>query len=263
MSFLHPLLAVLCGSLVGFTLGLIGGGGSIMATPLLLYVVGLEPHMAIGTSALAVSANAFVNFGDHARKHHVRWYSAIVFAVFGIAGAALGSTIGKAFDGKKLLFLFAVLMIVVGLLMLRRKRNSDQTSGTERINFRALITIGAVGLAVGTLSGFFGIGGGFLIVPGLLFATGMPMIFAIGSSLLSVGTFGLTTALNYAISGKIDWLIALEFIGGGILGGLLGTQLATSLSTSKEALNRIFAVLVFVVAIYMLFKNAGAFGIHV
>lgn len=263
MTFLHPLLAILCGCLVGFTLGLIGGGGSVMATPLLLYIVGLEPHMAIGTGALAVSANAFVNFGDHARKRHVRWYSAIVFAVFGIAGAALGSTIGKAFNGKKLLFLFAIMMIVVGVLMLRRKRNTNTAAGAERLSLRALITIGAVGLAVGTLSGFFGIGGGFLIVPGLLFATGMPMIFAIGSSLLSVGTFGLTTALNYAISGKIDWLISAEFIGGGVLGGFIGTKLATSLSTSKEALNRIFAALVFVVAIYMLFKNASAFGIHV
>src|SRR3984957_6014798 len=86
MDLLHPLSAVLCGALVGFTLGLIGGGGSIMETPLLLYVVGLQPHVAIGTSALAVSANAFANFGGHARAGNVRWRCAVTFAVIGVAG---------------------------------------------------------------------------------------------------------------------------------------------------------------------------------
>src|SRR5260221_1145002 len=121
MDLLHPLLAVLCGALVGFTLGLIGGGGSIMATPLLLYVVGLQPHVAIGTGALAVSVNAFANFGGHARSGNVRWRCAIIFSVVGIVGAAVGSLLGKQVDGKQLLSLFAVLMIVIGVLMLRRK----------------------------------------------------------------------------------------------------------------------------------------------
>src|SRR5580700_8209845 len=124
MDLLHPLLAVLCGALVGFTLGLIGGGGSIMATPLLLYVVGLQPHVALGTGALAVSVNAFANFGGHARSGHARWR----FAVIGLGGAAFGSMLGKQ---------------VVRLLCDRRR---------------------------------------FLIVPGLLVSTGMPMIFAISSS---------------------------------------------------------------------------------
>lgn len=264
ISSIHTLLALLSGGTVGFTLGLIGGGGSILATPLMLYVVGLAPHAAIGTSALAVSANAFVNFGGHARKGNVRWRSAIIFALFGIAGAVVGSTLGKAFNGKKLLFLFAVLMIVVGALMLRRRSTSGQTaSAQEKIDLKTAIFVALAGLLVGALSGFFGIGGGFLIVPGLLFSTGMPMIFAIGSSLLSVGTFGLTTAVNYAASGKVDWIVAIEFIIGGVIGGLIGTWLAVALSTRKAALNRIFAGLVFAVALYMLYKNAAAFGIRI
>ena len=120
IDIVQMILAVLCGSLVGFTLGLIGGGGSIMETPLLLYVVGLPPHVAIGNGALAVSANSFINFGGHARSGNVRWRSAILFAVIGMAGAAIGSTLGKTFDGQRLLFLFAVLMVVVGVMMLRR-----------------------------------------------------------------------------------------------------------------------------------------------
>lgn len=250
---MQAVLAVLCGGLVGFTLGLIGGGGSIMATPLLLYVVGLAPHQAIGTGALAVSVNAFINCAGHARVGNVRWRSAIVFAVAGMAGAALGSTLGKAFDGKRLLFLFAILMIVVGVLMLRRRPPASLTG--ERPG--SVPRVVAAALVVGTLSGFFGIGGGFLIVPGLLLSTGMPMLFAVGSSLLAVGTFGMTTAANYAMSGLVVWPVAGEYIAGGIAGGIAGMALAVRLAPRKAALNQIFAGFVFIVAVYMLYRNSA------
>src|SRR5262249_1367441 len=108
------------GSLVGFTLGLVGGGGSILATPLLLYVFGVaQPQIAVGTGALAVSVNAYANLIGHARKGHVWWRCAIVFALIGTVGALAGSTLGKVMDGQRLLFLFGILMLVVGALMLR------------------------------------------------------------------------------------------------------------------------------------------------
>jgi hypothetical protein len=263
MDFLHPLLAVLCGALVGFTLGLIGGGGSIMATPLLLYVVGLPPHVAIGTGALAVSANSFINFSGHARSGNVRWRSAILFAVIGMIGAALGSTLGKTFNGQRLLFLFAVLMVAVGIIMLRRGSGPQkQAIGSEEpLSAAALGKVSAAALFVGMLSGFFGIGGGFLIVPGLLFSTSMPMIFAVGSSLLAVGSFGLTTAANYGWSGLVDWQVAAEYIGGGIVGGMIGMRLCNHLAPRKAALNKVFAGLVFVVATYMLYRNLSAFTV--
>ena len=251
---IQAVLAVLCGGLVGFTLGLIGGGGSIMATPLLLYVVGLAPHQAIGTGALAVSVNAFINCAGHARVGNVRWRSAIIFAVAGMAGAALGSTLGKAFDGKRLLFLFAILMIVVGVLMLCRRSIAAPQAGERPGSVPAVV---AASLVVGMLSGFFGIGGGFLIVPGLLLSTGMPMLFAVGSSLLAVGTFGMTTAANYAMSGLVVWPIAGEYIAGGIAGGMAGMALAVRLAPRKAALNQIFAGFVFIVAIYMLYRNSA------
>ncbi|MDT7953295.1 MAG: sulfite exporter TauE/SafE family protein, partial [Acetobacteraceae bacterium] len=154
----------------------------------------------------------------------------------------------------------AVLMIVVGVLMLRPRRAASGT-GEERLSVRSLGRITVSALLVGALSGFFGIGGGFLIVPGLIFATGMPMINAIGSSLLSVGSFGATTAANYALSGLVAWALAAEFIGGGVLGGLLGMRLALRVSGHRATLNRIFAGLIFVVAAYMLYRNAGTLGI--
>ena len=120
---------MLSGGAVGFSLGLIGGGGSILAVPLLLYVVGIgDPHVAIGTSALSVAANAFANLLGHWRAGNVKWPCAATFALAGILGAAIGSTIGKLVDGQQLLFLFALAMIVVGVAMLRPRAAAGNRS---------------------------------------------------------------------------------------------------------------------------------------
>jgi uncharacterized membrane protein YfcA len=249
---LQALLAIVCGSAVGFSLALIGGGGSILAVPLLLYVVGVhDPHLAIGTSALAVAVNAFANLIPHARAGHVRWKAAFTFAATGVVGAYIGSTFGKAVNGQHLLVLFALLMLVVAALMLRGRRSGPDRYPLPRMYPR----LGVVGLGAGGLSGFFGIGGGFLIVPGLMFASGMEIIHAIGTSLFAVGAFGLTAATNYAISGLIDWPVAAEFIGGGIVGGWLGAIGARRLAKTRGALNLIFALAIIAVAILMLVKS--------
>jgi len=131
LTFTQTVLAIASGSVVGFSLGLVGGGGSILAVPLLVYVVGLDnPHIAIGTSAIAVALNAASNLAMHARSGNVKWYCAGVFAAAGVAGAYLGSTLGKMMDGQRLLALFAVLMMVVGALMLR---------GRARVGVRHLV----------------------------------------------------------------------------------------------------------------------------
>jgi uncharacterized membrane protein YfcA len=257
---MNELLAVLSGSLVGFSLGLIGGGGSILAVPLLLYVVGIpDPHVALGTSALAVAANAFANLAQHARAGTVKWPCAATFAASGVLGALFGSNIGKSVDGERLLFVFALVMIAVGLSMLRG-RGSEGDPGVH-INRRIAVRLIGIGFLTGMVSGFFGIGGGFLIVPGIMLGSGMAVINAIGSSLFSVGAFGLTTAANYAVSGLVDWTVAALFIAGGVAGGVLGMKAAVTLSARKGALARIFAWVLFAVAAYMLYRNAGAIGL--
>lgn len=250
-------LSTASGVLVGFSLGLVGGGGSILAVPLLVYVVGLnDPHVAIGTSAIAVAVNAAANLATHARSGHVKWRCATIFASAGVVGAYLGSTLGKIVDGQRLLALFAVLMMVVGGLMLRNRADlGDPGVRLSRENLPKLIVSG---LGVGVLSGFFGIGGGFLIVPALVLATGMPMLNAIGSSLVAVTAFGLTTAANYAVSGLIDWRIAFLFVAGGTLGGLIGARLAKSLGARRGLLTSVFSGLIFAVAIYVLFRYLSA-----
>lgn len=245
------LLGGLSGSLVGFTLGLIGGGGSILAVPLMIYLVGVaQPHVAIGTSALAVAVNAGANLIPHTLRGTVKWQCAGIYATAGVMGAYLGSSAGKAVDGHRLLFLFALLMIAIGILMLRKRSDPGNPDvECQRQNAPRVIAYGSV---TGLFSGFFGIGGGFLIVPGLMAATGMPIINAVGSSLLAVTAFGLTTAINYAMADLIDWPLAATFIGGGVLGGVAGAFASRRLA-DKGSLNLIFSGIIFAVAAYMMF----------
>jgi len=250
----HWLITFACGSLVGCTLGLIGGGGSILAVPLLLYVVGIQdPHVAIGTSAFAVGTNGAVNLVGHWRLGNVKLPCAFAFAVAGVIGAVVGSTLGKAVDGQKLMLLFAFAMFAVGVAMLRRRPDAGDPG--VHINPVIAVRLIGVGFLTGLLSGFFGIGGGFLIVPGLMLGSGMPMLYAVGSSLFSVAAFGFTTAANYAWSGLIDWPIALLFIAGGAAGGLAGIRLATHLAAERQTLARVFAVVVLIVAAYVASKS--------
>src|SRR5437879_8516052 len=195
----------------------------------MVYVVGVgEPHVAIGTSAIAVAANAAVNLSNHARGGTVRWSCALTFAAAGIIGAFLGSIFGKMLDGQKLLALFALLMLVIALLMLKtRSRIGLPDVQMSWANMPAIV---GLGLATGTLSGFFGIGGGFLIVPALMLATGMSIINAVSSSLVAVTAFGLTTAASYAWSGLISWGLAGLFVAGGLGGGVLGKRLGRLLT---------------------------------
>ena len=255
MTFgLQDLLAVGSGSLVGFLLGLVGGGGSILAVPLLVYLVGIgSTHLAIGTSAVAVAASAATNLFGHARARTVKWPCALVFAASGVVGAAGGAALGKLMDGGKLLALFGMLMVAIGLLTLvpRRGGIDDDVRLTRATARRLLPLLIGTGLLVGALSGFFGIGGGFLIVPGLLGTTAMPLLNAIGSSLAAVTAFGATTAVSYAWSGLVDWRLAGLFVLGGAFGGALGIWLAQRLAGYKRALTYLFAGIVVSVGVYV------------
>jgi len=256
MSGLALALGLASGSLVGFSLGLIGGGGSILAVPLMIYLVGVpQPHVAIGTSAVAVGVNAAANLVQHARRGTVKWRCASVFAAAGVAGALVGSTLSKWMDGQRLLAMFALLMFAVGASMLRRRPEAG--SGSIELSHENFPKLVILGVLTGLLSGFFGIGGGFLIVPGLMLATGMPILNAIGSSLVAVAAFGVTSAANYAVSGLVDWGLAAVFIAGGVLGGLLGAALAKHLADKRGALNITFALVIFAVATYMLVRSLG------
>ena len=151
------------------------------------------------------------------------------------------------------------MMIAVGSAMLRPRDTSGDPD--VRVNPAIVARLVAIGLLVGAISGFFGIGGGFLIVPGIMLGSGMPILNAIGSSLFSVGAFGLTTAISYALSGLIDWSIVGAFIVGGVVGGLVGMKAALRLAARKQLLSRLFAGVLFLVAAYMaVHSGATLFG---
>ncbi|HXY57068.1 MAG TPA: sulfite exporter TauE/SafE family protein [Methylocystis sp.] len=252
------LIAALSGVGVGVVQGLIGGGGSVLGVPALIYVVGLsDPHLAIGTSALAAGLSALVSLAAYARSRHVKWGCGLAFTTTGALGALAGSSLGMAFPGERLVALFGALMIFIALVMaLGRPIGGDPH---VRLDLRSASRLApfllAYGAGVGCLSGFFGIGGGFLAVPGLLAATDMPLIFAIGTSLISVSVFGLTTAANYAFAGLIDWRVAAFFLAGGALGGVAGARLARLLAAKRGALARVFSVIVALVGVFLIAKT--------
>ncbi len=255
ITSLQIILSVISGLIVGFSLGLIGGGGSILAIPLLIYFVGFDhPHIVIGTTALAVSINAFLNLVPHARKKHVNFKKGVLFSIPGVIGVLIGAELGLLTPGNKLLFIFAILMIVIAVYMLKRKCVNVAVEPAHKESYGKLLSIG---LLVGFASGFFGIGGGFLIVPGLIYAGALNIIQAVGTSLVSVGVFGLVTAVRYSLNGDVNIIISALYIVGGVFGGWIGTYYASKVS--KRLLTKIFAIIIILVAIYMLYMNLTAF----
>ncbi len=251
-------LAALSGGIVALFLTVFGGGGSVLAVPLLLYVVGVtEPHVAIGVSAAGVSLNALTALAGQARAGRVSWAPALVFAGFGVVGAWAGSSLAKAIDGQALLLAFAVAMGAVGLAMLRPLQNDK---GKQRpFSEGLMLRLGGAGLTVGAASGFFGIGGGFLIVPGLMAATGMALVTAQASSLVSVAAFGATTAVNYSLSGLVAGPLVLSMAVGGAIGTVAGLPISRQLGANAVLGRRLFASLILLVAGYVAFKAMFAF----
>jgi len=249
-------MGVSSGLLVGFSLGLFGGGGSILAVPLLVSTVGAgNAHHVIGTSAVAVAANSLAGVVGHARRGTIKWRCAAVFGTAGMFGAALGSAIGKAVNGRDLLLLFAGLMFVVAANMFRHRHRDGEAGATCTLtNMPKVLSFGA---GTGLCSGFFGIGGGFLIVPGLMTSTGMPMINAISTSLVIITVMGLTTAISYALSGLVLWSLALAFVLGGSAGVAGGAAAAHLLSRYTGKLKVLFALMLLASSVWLGVQSAS------
>lgn len=245
--------AVASGALVGLLLTVFGGGGSVLATPLLLYVVGVrDAHVAIGTSAAAVAVNAAMGLSAQARAGRVKWPCALAFGLAGLAGSLAGAHFAKQVEGGTLLVWFALAMALVGGSMLLPKKNEGDPA--VRLNPRLVARLAPVGLATGLAAGFFGIGGGFLIVPGLMAATGMTLAHAAASSLVSVTLFGAATSASYAVSGLVDWGLFAALVAGGAVGAVGGAPIARRLARRADVARRIFALMVIATAAYVAWR---------
>lgn len=248
------LLAVSLSLLIGISLGLLGGGGSILTVPILIYALGVEEKSAIATSLLVVGVTSAVAALQHARAGNVVWRVALVFAGAGMAGAFVGGGVAKYLPSSALLVLFALIMLATAGAMWRgRKATSASTETQERELPMGKIVL--EGLVVGLVTGLVGAGGGFLVVPALALLGGLPMQQAIGSSLVVIALKSFAGYAGYAMHVDIDYGLAALVTGSAVAGSFVGARIARHVS--PESLRKGFAVFVLVMALYLLWKQVA------
>jgi uncharacterized protein len=244
------LLALALSGLIGISLGLLGGGGSILAVPVLVYVAGVEVQEAIGMSLAIVGATSLIAALLHHRRGNVSLRGAALFGGVGILGAPLGARMSTAVPGVALLASFALLMIVVGAVMIRGGRRAAPPPGAGVRLAPILVT----GFLVGVLTGFLGVGGGFLIVPSLVLLARLPMHRAVGTSLLVIALNAGGGLAGHVGHGGLDLAATGAFTAAAAAGALAGERFASRMPA--ERLRRAFGVFVAVVGTLLLARNA-------
>lgn len=246
-------IALALGAVIGVLLGLLGGGGSILAVPALVYGLGLGIDEAIPISLLVVGVASAFGALPKIRAHQVQWRLAGIFAAAGIPGAFIGSAIGRRLPEAVVLAGFALVMVAAGVRMLQERGGTGTacTTGDSGVNWRrcAPRSIPA-GFAVGLLTGLFGVGGGFLIIPALVLMLGLEMHIAIGTSLVIIVANSAAGLVSHLGGAGIDWAITATFAGTAIVGSLLAGHFGSRVDTRR--LQHWFAYLVFAVAGWVL-----------
>lgn len=235
---------------IGLVLGLLGGGGSILTVPALVYIIGLSPQVAVTSSLLVVGANSMIGAMMHRAQGTMNWHVAIVFGGTGMIAAYFSAGLSKLFAPNMLLIAFALLMLLVGGLMI-----FSQGRDYEKREPAGLPLIIASGLVVGILTGLLGVGGGFLIVPALVMLVGLPMRQAVGTSLVIIAMNSIAGLLGHMGESLIDLNLILVLIVAGILGTMAGTRLAHYVQ--PQQLRKIFALFIIVLSLFLLYDNLG------
>jgi uncharacterized protein len=259
MSPLFVLEALGFGALIGLSLGALGAGGSLLTLPILVYVMGVPVHSAAGTSLAIVGLNAAAGALDQLRRGRSLPRTGLAFGLSGLVAALAGAWLNHQVRPELVLALFALLMLGAAWSLVRRRAAPDAGGFTEHYTPAAWLRLVAVGLAVGLLTGFFGIGGGFLIVPALVLALGLPMRLAVGTSLLAIALNALWGLLGYLRFGGLDWGLIAPFALSGLLGVVLGGRLAGHLP--ERALRAAFAGVVVAIAAYTFVRSATALAV--
>lgn len=247
-------LAIPLSLLIGISLGVLGGGGSILTVPILVYALGVEEKSAIASSLLVVGATSAVAVIQHARAGNVAWRVALVFAGAGMVGAFLGGRLAAFIAAPILLALFALIMFGTAWAMWRGRTAPASIQHAPRaLPLRKIVL---EGLVVGAVTGLVGAGGGFLVVPALALLGGLPMRTAVGSSLVVITLKSLAGYAGYANHVAVDWQLTAAVAGAAIVGSLVGAPLARSIP--PETLRKGFAVFVLTMAVFLLFKQVMA-----
>ena len=245
------LMVAFLATLIGLSLGLLGGGGSILAVPVLAYGAGLPAKEAIATSLIVVGATSLFALIPHARRGHVEWRTGAIFSATAMVGAYLGGLAADWFSGTTLLLLFAAMMVVTALAMFRGR--SELKTNKEKPLAVGLVI--AEGLVVGGATGLVGAGGGFLVVPALVLLGGMEMHKAVGTSLMVIALKSFAAFAGHAAHVSIDVQLALVVTVAAVAGSIGGAALAKRVPA--QMLRKVFAGFVLVMAGYVVWREAG------
>lgn len=244
---------LLLGFVIGLSLSLLGGGGSILTVPALVYLAGQTPQAAVTTSLAIVGANSALGAFFHNQEGACNWNVALVFGGAGMVTAYLSAGLSRLFTPALLMVLFALLMLAVGLMMLLRREGRDAGESCVTRGWPAALAGGA---GVGLLTGILGVGGGFLIVPALVMLVGLPMSQAVGTSLIIIAANSLAGLAGHLHTPGLDLSLAAAFVAAGLAGTFSGSRLARRISAAR--LRHVFAVFVIFLAVFLLYDNLPA-----
>ncbi|MFW5899132.1 MAG: sulfite exporter TauE/SafE family protein [Jiangellaceae bacterium] len=239
--------------LIGVTLGLLGGGGTILTVPILVYIAGVPAKEAIAMSLFVVAVTAAFALLPHARADRVRWRTGAAFGLAGMAGAYAGGRVAEFIPGTLLLVGFGLMMLATAVAMLRGRRTPAEGPRPAEL---PVVSVLVHGLVVGLVTGLVGAGGGFLIVPALVLLGGMPMAAAVGTSLFVIAMKSGAGLLGYLHSVNIDWALAGAVTAAAVGGSFLGALLVGKIG--QDALRRGFAAFVVGAAVFMLAQQVPA-----
>lgn len=245
-------LALFLSVLMGVALGLLGGGGSIMTVPILVYLLGMPTKAAVATSLLVVGSTSLVALALHARAGNVEWRTGLIFAGFAMAGAFASGHAAVWLPGWLLLALFTLLMLATGIAMLRGRGAAAKPQGAGPL---PIPLVAAEGLVVGAVTGLVGAGGGFLVVPALVLLAGLPMARAVGTSLLVISLKSFAGFAGYAGHVQLEYGTAAAVIGAALVGTFVGVHLASKVDGAR--LRRGFAWFVLVMGAFMIYQQLG------
>ncbi len=242
------LAGLLLGMVIGLLLGLMGGGGSILTVPALVYIAGQSPQAAVTTSLAIVGTNSAVGAYFHNTQGTLNWRVALFFGGTGMGAAYFAAGLSQHFSQTMLLVAFAGLMLIVGTMMLLYERPEHNPNASQSLP----LIIGS-GVGVGILTGILGVGGGFLIVPALVMLVGLPIQQAVGTSLVIIAMNSLAGLLGHLDTGGIDLQLTLVFIAAGLIGTFTSARLSKYLQANQ--LRQLFAIFVVIMAVLLLYDN--------
>ncbi|MFF6791770.1 sulfite exporter TauE/SafE family protein [Streptomyces filamentosus] len=249
-------LIVAVSLLIGVSLGILGGGGSILTVPILVYLAGQDTKEAIATSLFVVGVTSLAALVPHARAHRVRWRTGLLFGAFSMAGAYGGGRLAEYIPGTVLLVAFALMMLATAFAMLRKPRDGAKRAARPAHRELPLQHIAVEGFVVGAVTGLVGSGGGFLVVPALAILGGLPMGIAVGTSLLVIAMKSFAGLAGHLSGVSIDWGVALTVTVAAVAGSLVGARLAGRIP--QDALRKAFGWFVVVMGVFVLAQQLGS-----